>query len=890
MKTEQAVRNRNPILLADYRPPAWLVPRIELWFDLDAEATEVTCELELVRNPAATSGPPELNGEGLELLQLNQDGRTLSAGEFRLTDGRLTLPDPPGDRTIVRSRVRISPAANTALEGLYISGGALCTQNEPEGFRHITFFPDRPDVMSRYRTTLRADRKRYPVLLSNGNVVAREELPNGRHSVTWEDPYAKPCYLFALVAGDLGVVTDSYTTRSGRRIELFIYTDHGAEGRCAFAMESLKQAMRWDEETFGLEYDLDIYMIVAVEAFNFGAMENKGLNIFNSRLVLADPRTATDEMFERIQGVVAHEYFHNWTGNRVTCRDWFQLTLKEGLTVFRDQQFSADMTQRDLKRIYDVEDLRQLQFPEDAGPMAHPIQPKSYIEINNFYTMTVYEKGAEVIRMIHTLIGPERFRAGLDLYFQRHDGHAVTTGDFVSALEDASGFDLGQFRRWYDLPGTPLVSVSESYDVAGRVFTLTLKQNLPDPAAPPLLIPVRVALLSAAGREQSFSISASLPPADGSAPQRTSATVVLAQAEQSFRFENVVERPVLSILRGFSAPVKLDYERSDDQLAFLMAHDTDGFNRHEAGRELALRVLVQAARDVSGRKQPALPEGFVAALRSVLLSREDESLRAAALSLPGEAEINDRTAPCDFAATHRAREAILGRLAHALRDDWKNTHDELASRTFADRTAGVGPRRLKNICLAVLSRLREPWVEELAFAQLEKGENMTDELAALRILADRDGPLRERALALFFDRWKHESLVMDNWLSVQAGSSAADTAARVLELQRSPVYSSRTPNKVRSLLGTFARNELCFNAADGSGYRLVADAILELDSVNPSVASGLAKAFTRLGRLSPELRGLAVGELERVFARPDLSGDVFEIVSRSLEFARATRS
>ena len=891
MQSNEPVRNREPVRLADYAAPSWLVPRLELWFDLDPHGTEVTCELELLRNPDGPAGPPILNGEGLELLEVTQDGRTLGSDEFQLSPGKLTLPEPERDSTLVRTRVRIVPQENTALEGLYVSGTVLCTQNEPEGFRHITFFPDRPDVMSRYRTTIRANSARYPVMLSNGNMLARTDLGDGRHSVTWEDPFPKPCYLFALVAGDLGLVRDVHTTTSGRAIDLRIYTDHGAEPRCGFAMQSLKDAMRWDEEVFGLEYDLDTYMIVAVEAFNFGAMENKGLNIFNSRLVLADPATATDEAFERIQAVIAHEYFHNWTGNRVTCRDWFQLTLKEGLTVFRDQQFSADMTQRDLKRIYDVEDLRALQFPEDAGPMAHPIQPKAYIEINNFYTMTVYEKGAEVIRMIHTLIGQANFRAGLDLYFRRHDGQAVTTEEFVSAMEDASGYDLKQFRRWYDHAGTPELNVRENYRPEDRVYELTLRQQLEGADAVALLLPVRVALLSAAGAHQSFQADVALPPADhetgqDAAAARTEVTLPFGEIERTFVFQGVQEEPVLSLLRGFSAPVKLTYERKEDRLAFLMAHDTDPFNRHEAGRELALRVLIRAVEDVRAGRSPHVASSLLNGTRAILYSAGDDSLRAAGLSLPEEAQINDRTAPCDFEATHKARELVIGSLARELLEDWKATHTRLSGLSFRTRFAGVGARRLKNACLAVLLRLEAPWVQDLAFSQLQKGASMTEELGALRALVHHSGPLRDRAVELFYQRWKHESLVMDSWLAAQAASPAGDTCARVRELLRSPVYSNPTPNKVRSLLGTFSRNELVFNRADGSGYRLVADAVLEFDAINPSVAASLAKAFTRLGRLDAGRRELAVAELGRVFAGPGLSGDVYEIVKKSLEFAR----
>ena len=893
MPSDAPVQTREPVRLSDYKPPAWLVPRLELWFDLDPQATVVTCELELRRNPLGPSGPPVLNGEGLSLEELICDGRTLTHDEYQLEPGHLTLPDPKMDVTVVRTRVRIAPDANTALEGLYISGGSFCTQNEPEGFRHITFFPDRPDVMSRYRTTIRADRVRYPVLLSNGNPVARSDLPDGRHSVTWEDPFPKPCYLFALVAGDLGRVDDSHVTGSGRTIALSIYTDHGAEPRCAFAMQSLKQAMAWDETVFGLEYDLDMYMIVAVEAFNFGAMENKGLNIFNSRLVLADPDTATDDAFERIQGVVAHEYFHNWTGNRVTCRDWFQLTLKEGLTVFRDQQFSADMTERHLKRIYDVEDLRSLQFPEDAGPMAHPIQPKSYIEINNFYTMTVYEKGAEVIRMIHTLIGADLFRAGLDLYFARHDGQAVTTDHFVAAMEHASGYDLSQFRLWYHHSGTPDIMVSERYDEQQHLYELTLRQELR--GAPPFLIPVRVALLSPENTALTFSLSIDLPPADaapgaGADRARTEVTLPLQKTEQTFRFQDVTTRPVLSVLRGFSAPVRLVYERDEHLLAQLAAHDTDPFNRHEAGRELGLRILVEATASVRSGAPVRLSADFVSVIRAALASAEDESLRAAALTLPDESQVNDRSAPSDFEATHVARETVIGLLARELLPLWKETHRNQAARSFVGRADGIGARRLKNVCLAILLRLKEAWVQELALQQLELGENMTDELSALRVLVHEAGPLRDRAVSLFYERWKHESLVMDSWLAVQAASPAADTLERMGELIRSPAYANPTPNKVRSLIGTFSRNELLFNRADGSGYRLVADAVIELDSINPSLASALTKSFTRLSRLDDARREFAVGELHRINARPGLSGDVYEIVTRSLEFADGTTS
>jgi len=877
-------RDASPraIHLKDYQPPAFLVDTVRLHVDLRERATHVRAELALRRNPAAPAaegGALRLNGERLTLVSVAVDGRLLGSDDYAVDEESLTICSVP-DAFILQTEVGIVPEDNTALEGLYTSGSMYCTQCEAEGFRKITYYPDRPDVMARFTTTIAADKARCPVLLSNGNPIASGDLDGGRHFVTWEDPFPKPSYLFALVAGDLRCIEDRYVTASGREVALRIYVEPENVDKCDHAMRSLQKAMRWDEERFGREYDLDVYMIVAVNDFNMGAMENKGLNVFNAKFVLARPETATDRDFLGIQGVIAHEYFHNWTGNRITCRDWFQLSLKEGLTVFRDQEFSADMGSRGVKRIEDVRLLRANQFAEDAGPMAHPVRPDSYIEINNFYTVTVYEKGAEVVRMQASLLGPEAFRRAMDLYFARHDGQAVTTDDFVRCMEDAGGRDLDQFRRWYSQAGTPEIDVSDAYDAAKRTYTLTVRQSCPptpgQPDKQPLHVPFAVGLLDARGADLPLQL------AGESAPGGASRILELRETEETFRFVGVAERPTPSLLRGFSAPVKVRYDCGDEALMFLMAHDSDGFNRWDAAQLLAQRVILRRVADPAA----PLPPGFVAAFRQALAdARADRALLAEVLALPGESYLADQLAQVDVDGIHRAREAVKTELAAALRDDLLAIHAAGADAgPYGIEPASIGRRSLRNLALGYLMQCPDAQVAALCLAQYRAGHNMTDVMAALALIADSDLPERAEVLADFRARWQHDPLVMDKWFTVQAMARHPETLARVQALLGDPAFSIRNPNKVRSLIGAFATaNPVCFHAVDGSGYAFLVDRVLELDPANPQIAARLLRAVSRWRRYDPVRQALMRGELERVVGAAGLSKDVYEIAAKSLD-------
>jgi aminopeptidase N len=876
-------RDASPraIRLQDYRPPAFVVDAVRLYVDLRERGTRVRAELDLRRNPApgAAEGALRLDGERLALRSVTLDGRALAPAEYAVDEESLTVHAVP-DACTLATEVEIAPEDNTALEGLYTSGSMYCTQCEAEGFRRITYYPDRPDVMARFTTTVVADKARCPVLLSNGNPVASGDLDGGRHFVTWEDPFPKPSYLFALVAGDLRCVEDRYVTASGREVKLRIYVEPENVDKCAHAMRSLQKAMRWDEERFGREYDLDVYMIVAVNDFNMGAMENKGLNVFNAKFVLARPETATDRDFLGIEGVIAHEYFHNWTGNRITCRDWFQLSLKEGLTVFRDQEFSADMGSRGVKRIEDVRLLRANQFAEDAGPMAHPVRPDAYIEINNFYTVTVYEKGAEVVRMQANLLGPEAFRKAMDLYFERHDGQAVTTDDFVRCMEDASGRDLGQFRRWYNQAGTPELEVSDVYDAQQRTYTLTVRQSCPptpgQPDKAPLHIPFAVGLLGAQGEDLPLRLAGETGPAP-----RTR-VLELREPEEAFRFVDVPVRPVPSLLRGFSAPVKVRYDHDDESLVFLMAHDGDGFNRWDAAQLLAQRVILRRVADPAA----PLPAGFVGAFRQALTDpRADRALLAEVLALPGESYLADQMPVVDVDGIHRAREAVKAGLAAALRDDLLAVHAACADAQPYDLApAAIGRRSLRNLALGYLMQAADAEVAALCLAQYRAAHNMTDVMAALALIADSELPEREDVLADFRARWAHDPLVMDKWFVVQATARHPRTLSRVQTLLGDPAFSIRNPNKVRSLIGAFATgNPVRFHAADGSGYRFLVDRVLEIDPANPQIAARLLRALSRWRRYDPARQSLMRGELERATATAGLSKDVHEIATRSLE-------
>ena len=866
----------------DYTPPDFRVDRIDLHVDIRAGETIVTSTLTVIGRPGRDKyAPLVLDGQNQELIYLKIDGEDVPPCKYTVGEERMTVEEV-GDRATVEIRTRIHPETNTALEGLYRSGSMYCTQCEPEGFRRITYFVDRPDNMALFSTTIEADKASCPVLLSNGNPVGAGDLPGGRHWAKWEDPFRKPAYLFALVAGNLVPVTDKFVTASGRTVDLRIYVEQGNEDKCAHAMDSLKRSMRWDEQVFGLEYDLDIFMIVAVGDFNMGAMENKGLNIFNAKYVLAKPDTATDMDYQLIEGIIAHEYFHNWTGNRVTCRDWFQLSLKEGLTVFRDQEFSADMNARSVKRIQDVRALRAAQFPEDAGPMAHPVRPDSYIEINNFYTATVYEKGAEVVRMYHTLLGAEGFRKGMDLYFQRHDGDAVTCEDFCLAMEAANGADLTQFRRWYEQAGTPQVKASGRYDADARTYTLTIKQSTaPTPGQQdkqPLLLPMAMGLV---GKVSKVDLPLQL---DGeNATHGTQRVLRVTEARQVFTFVDVDEEPVPSLFRGFSAPVKLEAGQGDADLAFLMAHDSDEFNRWEAGQALARKLLLGMVDERAAGREMAVPDSFVAAFRRVLTDdAAAPAFRAQALALPSEGDVGEAMRTIDVEGIHAAREHLRRHLASALKTELRATYEDMAVPGVQLDGAAIGKRALRNLCLGYLAGLDADGLA-LAAAQFDSAEVMTDSVAALVCLADSTDAAGDRALAAFHQRWRHDPLVMDKWFAIQAMAKRPDTLARVKALMGDPAFSVKNPNKVRSLLGAFAAgNPVRFHAADGSGYRFIADQVIALDPMNPQVAARLFSPFARWRRFDPARQALLKAEIERVLATPKLSKDVYEVASKSV--------
>ncbi len=867
------------IHLSDYQPPAFLVEAVELEFDLRPNDTQVLARMSLRRNPAHDHGDAALflNGEDMQLLSLTMDGRALSGSDYGLSDGGLRLADVP-DKFELVVVTKIAPAANTKLEGLYQSGGIFCTQCEAEGFRRITYFPDRPDVMTIYRVTVRADKAACPVLLSNGNLVDAGDLPHGRHFAVWDDPFPKPSYLFALVAGDLSWLEDQFTTQSGRAVTLRIYTDPGNEDRCAYAMEALQRAMRWDEEKYGLEYDLNLFNIVAINDFNMGAMENKSLNVFNAKYVLANPETATDDDYANIEAIVAHEYFHNWTGNRVTCRDWFQLSLKEGLTVFRDQQFSADMRSAPVQRIKDVRALRAAQFAEDASPLAHPVRPASYMEINNFYTATVYEKGAEVIGMYQTLLGEDGFRKGMDLYFQRHDGQAVTCDDFLAAMADANGADLEQFKLWYSQAGTPEIQVSGSYDETAQIYELSLSQNLPATpdgvAKVAMRIPLAVGLLDGAGDD--------LPLDQTGATTRV---VDLNSIDTVVRFEGVAAVPVASVNRGFSAPIRVRQELGHGTLAFLMAHDSDPFNRWEAGQQYATALLGGMAAEITAGREPSIDAAFIAALGQTLTDPAlDPAFVALACQLPSEQYLAEQVDRADPVAIHQAREALRGAIARTLRDDFQAIHDANRSNApYSPDAASAGRRALKNLALSYISTLDDDGCRALAGQQFRDADNMTDRMAALSALNDREDDERAVALAAFHDRFKDDAVVIDKWLSLQAASARPDTLARVAALMDHPVFSILQPNKVRALISAFCSgNPYRFHAADGSGYRFLADRVLQLDPINPQIAARLATQLGRWRRYDEGRQGLMQTELRRILAAGGLSLDVFEIASKSL--------
>ncbi|WP_160154042.1 aminopeptidase N [Microbulbifer sp. ALW1] len=880
MKDTQA----RTIFLKDYQVPEYLIDSTDLTFDLDPHATLVKSKLRVRRNPAAEVKESDalpalwLDGVDLDLLSIAVNGELLPAQRYQEKPGGLLLQVDQAEFEL-EVQTRIAPEANTSLEGLYLSNGMYCTQCEAEGFRKITFYPDRPDIMSVFTTTIIAPAK-YPVLLSNGNKVDSGSTEDGRLRVTWEDPFAKPSYLFALVGGDLQYVEDSFTTASGRTIKLQLFTEARNIGKCEHAMISLKHSMAWDEKVYGREYDLDIFMIVAVDHFNMGAMENKGLNIFNSACVLASPETATDAAFQRIESIVAHEYFHNWSGNRVTCRDWFQLSLKEGFTVFRDAEFSADMNSRAVKRIEDVTLLRTAQFAEDAGPMSHPVRPDSYMEISNFYTLTIYEKGAEVVRMIHTILGPEAFRKGSDLYFERHDGCAVTCEDFVVAMEDANGADLTQFRRWYSQAGTPVLDVTDSYDPATSEYTLTIRQHTPDTPGQkdklPLHIPVAIGLLGANGE--------SLAVDDFG---MTDVVLHLTEAEQSFTFSNIGERPLPSLLRGFSAPVKVRYGYSSEQLQFLMQHDSDPFNRWDACQRLALntlQALQQQFRAGATLEVPrALIDGYAALLENTEL---DPALVAKMLALPSAQELAEQDGEVDAGAIVAARDFVWSAIARALKPRFFKRFQQLDLHKPYSPTAGdIAERSLKNTCLAYLCMTRDDDALQLARAQFERNENMTDSAAALAALVEYGTePEADTVLQSFYEKWQQDTQVVETWLGLQSSSAGYGSLERVRQLMEHRAFEMTNPNKVRAVIGGFAmRNFAQFHKEDGSGFEFLAEQVIALDKLNPQISARLVTPLTRWKKYRTQDSVLMHAALQKISDSGELSRDLYEVVSKSLE-------
>ncbi len=871
------------IYLKDYTVPTYRVESIDLTFDLDEESTLVTSVVQYQYNPEAKEAHNlQLHGEELELEGIKLNKELLPESAYVLDDKSLTINDTP-EHFSLEIITRIYPQKNTALDGLYKSSGNFCTQCEAQGFRRITYYQDRPDVMAVYSTLIRADKEKYPVLLSNGNLIEKGDLEDGKHFAQWQDPFAKPSYLFALVAGNLEHISDTFTTQSGREITLEIYTEAHNIDKCDYAMGSLKRAMAWDEERFGLEYDLDIYMIVAVDDFNMGAMENKGLNVFNSKLVFASPETATDQNYMSIESVIGHEYFHNWTGNRVTCRDWFQLSLKEGLTVFRDQEFSADLHSRSVQRIQDVRMLRTHQFAEDAGPMAHPIRPASFIEINNFYTLTIYEKGAEVVRLYHSLLGTKGFRKGLDLYFKRHDGQAVTTEDFLSAMADANQVDLSQLQYWYDQAGTPRVDVSMQYDADTKNCTLTLKQSCPDTAESthkkPFLIPISIGLLDAEGKEFALQLAGETQ-ASG-----TSRMLQLSETKQIFTFVNIETQPLPSLLRGFSAPVRIVYPYNIDNLIFLMQYDSDDFNRWEASQRLAQKIMLKMLKEQEKGEAIGVDPAVINAYQALLENEDlDYSLRAEALSLPSESDIAEAVDNADPEAIHQVREFLRGTIAKTLRLSFETLYTQLEDKgEYKIDAYSIGKRRLKNICLDYLGTIGDEGIYASCYQQFKNATNMTDKLAAFSVLVNTDCPQRQQAIKEFEERWKDNTQVMDKWFVMQASCSLPNTLERVKTLMKHDLFDIKNPNKVRSVIGAFAgMNPVNFHRADGSGYAFIRDCVLELDPLNPQIAARLVRNLINGKKYNTERATLMRQALEKIQQQKGLSADVFEIVSKSL--------
>ena len=874
------------IYLKDYQAPFFLIETTELTFKLFENHTLVSSRLSMQPNPAISAEPGAKlilsGGEDLVLEKVSVNGRPLSTDHYQVNNSNLELSVPSGS-FVLEIETRIEPQNNTRLEGLYKSNGMFCTQCEAEGFRHITYYLDRPDVMSKFTTRIEADRKSSPILLSNGNKMDSGDLPEGRHWVSWQDPFKKPCYLFALVAGDLSLKEDKFTTCSGREVQIQLFVEAQDLDKCEHAIVSLQNAMRWDEENYGCEYDLDIYMIVAVSHFNMGAMENKGLNIFNTSCVLAKQETTTDAAFQRVEGVVAHEYFHNWSGNRVTCRDWFQLSLKEGFTVFRDEVFSADMGSSTVKRIEEVTFLKTVQFAEDAGPLSHPVRPQSYIEMNNFYTTTVYNKGAEVVRMIHTLTGEAGFRRGTDLYFECFDGQAVTTDDFVDVMEEANDIDLKQFRRWYAQAGTPVVKVAAEYDSHQQTYTLTVKQHCEAKPGTPeneaFLIPLKVALLDAAGQE--------LPLKLADLPETNVGEMVLrvSQFEQQFVFVGLESEPVPSLLRNFSAPVNLEFSYTDSQLSFLMSNDTDGFNRWNAAQQLAQQCIFDQIKNYRAGRPVVLDETLLSGYREVLKNKDlDKAMVANMLTLPSEAYLCGQMMPADIVAVHAVRQSLIRLLAENLKSELLDIYEtNKTTGQYKPDAQQVAQRSLKNCSLMYLMTLGDEAVRAACYSQFSCGNNMTDVSSALRALVHTGAAEGSVALAEFIEKWQHEPLVVDQWFAVQAASPQSSTLDNVKKLMEHPLFELTNPNKVRALIATFcSANLINFHSEKGEGYDFLAENVVALDKINPQIAARIVNPLSRWRQQNDTRQALMKAALEKIRSTPSLSNDLYEVVSKSL--------
>ena len=875
-------RKPQPVYLKGYRPSDFLIDIVHLYVDLYEEETYVKTILNLQRNPvlSRTEAPLMLNGEDMILKSVIIDGHKLSPSSYMVDKFSLTIPDVP-DQFALETEVVIKPQENTKLSGLYKSRGNFCTQCEAEGFRRITYFLDRPDVMAKYTTTITADKTKYPYLLSNGHLIETKTLDHKRHWIHWEDPSKKPSYLFALVAGDFDVLEDSFVTRSGREVALRLYLEKGFKDQGMFALTALQKSMRWDEEKFGREYDLDIYMIVAVSDFNMGAMENKGLNIFNTKNILANPNTATDDDYVRVEEVIGHEYFHNWSGNRVTCRDWFQITLKEGLTVFREQSFTEDVTSKSVARINVVNLLRNVQFLEDAGPMAHPIQPRSYIEINNFYTATVYNKGAEIVRMVQTLLGPQTFYKAMNLYFSLYDGQAVTTEDFIQVMEDVSGKDFEQFKRWYDQAGTPSLEVNSEYDEKEKMLTLIVKQTcLPTPGQPeklPFHLPLSIGFVWSECEDMPTQLEGESKTVMGTR------VLEIKESETIFRFINVEHKPILSLLRNFSAPVRLSYPYTDEELLYLLQHDSDPFARWEAAQLFAKQLIFKLVDDYYQKKPLKMDNRFVKSLQKIIQgSHKDPWYKATLLLLPSESYLMQFTKKMDIEVLFNVRQFVKKALATELVDDLKKGYRNNQLTKYEYHYADVGKRAFKNRCLSYLTEINDKLYYQLAYEQFKNSDNMTDVVGSLSALINHDCEERDQALEKFYQQWKDQPLIVNKWFSLQASSTLPSTFETVKKLTQHPAFNIKNPNNIHSLLAVFGANVVRFHNANGDGYRLIVDYVLKIDPVNPQVAARILQPLTRWKIMNEKYQALMKAELTRVARVPKLSTDVYEIVMKSL--------